>query len=112
MNPVSFLEIGVANASCEARFFSELFGWPWRSMGDDGAGWFDTGSIKIGLHGNDDQAAVVPYFRVDDIEQAAQQVIALGGAAELPGADEPGFGRFVNCVSREGARFGLHQPAA
>ena len=110
MHPVSFMEIGAANAAAEAKFFSELFGWPWQEIGDGGEGWFEPGAIKIGLHGQDDNAGVVPYFRVNDIEKAAKKVIELDGTAELPGADEPGFGRFVNCVSAQGIRFGLHQP--
>lgn len=110
MPPVSFVEIGAVDASAEATFFSKLFGWPWNPMGSDGQGWFDTGSLKIGLHGDDTAPAVIPYFRVDDIDKTAQQVIALGGTAELPGADEPDFGRFVNCITAQGARFGLHQP--
>lgn len=112
MNPVSFLEIGAADAAAEARFFAELFGWPWMAIDSRGQGWFEPGAIKIGVHGNDDRPSVVPYFRVERIETAAEKVIALGGTAELPGADEPGFGRFVNCVSAQGARFGLHQPAS
>ncbi len=109
MHPVSFMEIGAADASDEAKFFAELFGWPWQKMGDGGEGWFEPGAIKIGLHGKDDHAGVVPYFRVEDIDAAAKKIIELGGTAELPGADEPGFGRFVNCVSGQGVRFGLHQ---
>jgi uncharacterized protein len=110
MHPVSFMEIGAADGSIEAKFFSELFGWPWQKMGDKGEGWFEPGAIKIGLHGNDDHAGVIPYFRVAEIDKAAEKVIALGGTADFPGADEPGFGRFVNCVSAQGVRFGLHQP--
>lgn len=111
MNPVSFLEIGTGDAKAEAKFFAGLFGWTWNAAGEGGEGWFEAGSIKIGVHGSDDNVAVVPYFRVDDLDRAAQRVIALGGAAELPEANEPGFGRFINCETAQGARFGLHQEA-
>ena len=112
MNPLSYAEIGAADARAESAFFAELFGWPWQPMGGGGAGWFQAGAIKIGVHGDESTPAIMPYFQVADIDAAAAKVKVLGGEAELPGADEPGFGRFVNCVSAQGVRFGLHQAPA
>ncbi|XYK81631.1 MAG: hypothetical protein ROO70_05290 [Labrenzia sp.] len=109
MHPISFIEIGTENARQEAEFFSELFDWPWQHLANDGAGWFDAGALKVGVHGKDSQTGMVPYFQVADIEAAAETVQRLGGRAELPGADEAGFGRFINCISAQGVRFGLHQ---
>ena len=109
MNPVSHIEIGTGDAKPEAEFFQALFGWPWQRMGDAGEGWFDLGSIRIGIHGKDDDPAIAMFFTVLDIDLAAETVRRLGGMAELPAAEEPGFGRFVNCKTAQGVRFGLHQ---
>jgi predicted enzyme related to lactoylglutathione lyase len=108
---VSYLEIGTAQAGSTGRFFSALFDWPLTAIGDAGDGWFDTGSIRVGFHGEDPEHGIVPYFHVADIEGATARVRSLGGIVDEPGADEPGFGRFRNCRDAAGVRFGLHQPA-
>ena len=46
---VSFLEIGSKDAAVSRTFFEGVFGWTYNSMGDAG-GWFQTPSIKAGLH--------------------------------------------------------------
>lgn len=105
---ISYIEVGSEDAAATARFLSDLFGWSFTPMGD--AGWFQTPNIRAGLHGSDPEHGIVPYFRVADIEAAAARVRELGGEAEGPGEDEPGFGRFCNCRDAQGLRFGLHQP--
>lgn len=105
---ISYIEVGSGDAAATARFLTDLFGWPFTPMGD--AGWFQTPSIRAGLHGDDPEHGIVPYFRVADIEAAAARVRELGGTVEGPGEDEPGFGRFCNCRDAQGLRFGLHQP--
>ena len=113
MSAVTFIEMGSGAPEKTSRFFTELFGWTFHPMDDAeaaGGGWFDTPSVKAGLHGRDAQMGMVPYFRVDDIEKAVSRVRALGGDAENFIADEPGFGRFCNCKDAQGMRFGLHEP--
>lgn len=107
---VSYLEIGSAEAKSTQQFFASLFGWTFTAMGESGDGWLDSGSIRLGVHGNDADHGIVPYFRVDDIDSAVARVRALGGQVEEAAADEPGFGRFRNCNDAQGVRFGLHQP--
>ena len=105
----TFIEIGSTQPQEVAPFFAELFGWTFSAMDDSGNGWFDTPSIKIGLHGGDFQQGMVPYFKVPDIEKAREMVRSLGGSAEDLIADEEGFGRFCNCEAPGGVKFGLHQ---
>jgi len=107
---VSYLEIGSEDAKASASFFAALFAWRFSAMGEGGDGWFETGGARVGLHGNDPEHGIVPYFRVDDIEAAAARVRELGGSVEEPGADEAGFGKFRNCRDANGVRFGLHEP--
>lgn len=47
------------------------------------------------------------YFRVDDVERAAQAVTALGGTLESPVHDVPGGDRMVQARDPAGAFFGL-----
>jgi predicted enzyme related to lactoylglutathione lyase len=105
---VSFLEIGSKDAAVSRAFFERVFGWSFNSMGDAG-GWFQTPSIKAGLHGSDPQPQLYVFFDVDDLDAAIALVKASGGQADPPGPEEPGFGRFSNCHDPQGIRFGLHQ---
>ena len=75
----------------------------------DASGWFQTPSIKAGLHGGDPQPQLYVFFGVADLDAAVALVKASGGQADLPVPEEPGFGRFSNCHDPLGIRFGLHQ---
>jgi hypothetical protein len=100
---VSFLEIGSTDMAATRKFFGEVFDWPFR---DDM--WFQTPTIKAGLHGNDPTPQMYVYFHVVDLDAAAARVRAAGGeASEIK--DEGEFGRFVNCKDPGGIQFGLHQ---
>jgi predicted enzyme related to lactoylglutathione lyase len=103
---VSYLEIGSGDVAATRAFFAAVFGWPCHDEA-----WFQTPTIKAGLHGEDPSPQIYVYFNVSDIEAAAARVRAAGGEAEEP-TDEPGFGRFVNCRDPSGIRFGLHRITA
>jgi uncharacterized protein len=71
-------------------------------------GYFQTPTIKVGIHGEDPSPGFLVFFGVPDLEAAIANVNRLGGSAE--GAiEEPGFGRFCLCRDPKGLRFGLHQ---
>ena len=72
-------------------------------------GWFQTASMRAGLHSDDPEPGILVFFPVTDLEAAVAKVIALGGEATPPGTPEPGFGRFAMCKDPQGIRFGLHQ---
>lgn len=46
---------------------------------------------------------------VAGIEFAIESVRKLGGQTGRPGAEDEGFGRFVECRDNQGVRFGLRQ---
>ena len=77
-------------------------------MGTGPEGWFQTPSIKAGLHGNDPTAGILVFFSVPNLEEAMEKVKELGGEADEP-TEEPGFGRFSTCRDPQGIRFGLHR---
>lgn len=103
----SYLEIGAPDDDRTRSFFAGLFGWSFTPM--ENGGWFDTGEIRTGLHGGDDHPAIVVYFEVPDIDAAVEKVWGLGGTADDPTPEEPGFGRFSSCADPQGVRFGLRQ---
>ena len=105
---VSFLEIGSGDASISRVFFEQVFGWAFNPMGPT-EGWFQTPSIRAGLHGNDPEPRLYVFFDVPNLEAAVERVRAAGGQADAPGAVEPGFGRFSGCCDPQGIRFGLHE---
>ena len=105
---VSFLEIGSNDATISRVFFAQVFGWAFNPMGPS-EGWFQTPSIKAGLHGNDPEPQLYVFFDVSDLEAAVERVRAAGGHADVPGPVEPGFGRFSSCRDPQGIRFGLHE---
>jgi hypothetical protein len=101
---VAFIEIGSRDGAATRAFFGMVFGWPCH---DDA--WLQTPAIKAGTHGDAPLPQIYVYFNVPDLEAAAARIRAAGGEAEPP-TEEPGFGRFVQCVDPGGVRFGLHQP--
>jgi uncharacterized protein len=105
---VSYIEIGAADAGQARTFLAQLFGWDFHTMGSGPEGWFQTPSIKAGVHGNDSNPGIFVFFNVPDLEQAIAKVKELGGEAG-EAAEEPGFGRFSTCRDPQGIRFGLHQ---
>ena len=106
-NP-SYLEIGTKDPEASTAFFKAVFDWPYTPMGPDG-GWFQTPTVRAGLHGNDPTPQFYVYFSVPDLMAAIEKVRAAGGHADDPTPEEPGFGRFCNCKDPSGVAFGLHQ---
>lgn len=108
----SFFEVGSRDAGRARAFYEQLFGWTFHRMEGDQA-WIETPSpVRGGLHDEDPDPRIEVYFRVDDIAAAARRVRELGGAADDPDAETPGFGSFLRCTDDQGVAFGLHQPPA
>lgn len=105
---VSFIEFGAGDASKSAAFLGKLFGWDFHVMGAGPEGWFQTPSMKAGLHGNDPAPGILVFFRVDNLEEAMAKVRELGGEAG-EASEELGFGGFSMCRDPQGIRFGLHR---
>ena len=104
---VSFIEFGAGDAGKAQAFLVQLFGWDFHLMGTGPEGWFQTPSIKAGLHGSDPTPGILVFFNVSVLEEAIAKVRKLGGEAGEP-TEEPGFGRFSICRDPQGIRFGLH----
>jgi predicted enzyme related to lactoylglutathione lyase len=105
---VTFVEIGTNDTDRTRAFFERVFGWSFNPM-NKGGGWFQTPSMRMGLHGDDAQPQLYVFLEVPDLDQAIASVRDAGGTAEPPGEAVPGFGRFTNCRDPQGIVFGLHQ---
>lgn len=109
---LTFFEIGVPDSTRAQTFYRSLFSWEFPPTGEGSQVWIKTPSTKGGLHDQDAEARIAMYFSVDDIDAAVRSVRALGGTAEDPRPEEPGFGRFTACTDDQGVQFGLHQPTS
>jgi predicted enzyme related to lactoylglutathione lyase len=105
---LSFIEIGTSDPQVASSFLGQLFDWPFTPMGDAGEGWFQTPGMRAGMH-KEESPKLYVFFNVPDLAAAIDRVVALGGDAEKPGPEEPGFGKFCNCRTPDGLEFGLHQ---
>jgi uncharacterized protein len=106
---LSFIEIGTPDPHVASEFLSELFDWPFTPMGNAGEGWFQTPQMRAGMHREASAPKFYVFFGVADLAAAIERVTELGGHAERPGPEEPGFDRFCNCRTPDGLEFGLHQ---
>ncbi|WP_448004863.1 VOC family protein [Agromyces bauzanensis] len=112
---VSFIEFGARDAMTARTFYGKLFGWSFEpGPGGDGYA-IDGVGVPAGVHGGDEGAAPLVFFRVDDLDAAAAAVTRLGGTVdEIPGAaDEASvaiYGEFRMCRDDQGSPFGLHRP--
>ena len=104
----SHFELGAPDAERAKAFYGDLLGWTFRTTTGANA-WIDTPGVRGGLHGDDDAASIVVYFRVRDIDAAVARVRELGGQTGEPGPSEES-GRYVSCRDDQGVVFGLHQP--
>jgi uncharacterized protein len=110
---VSFFELGVKDPAAAREFYGELFGWRLQAgpSGEEHGFQIETPNIPGGVHGGDEGSGPYLFFRVDDIEAAAERVRELGGEAEFNEHSGPGpSGTFVFCSDNQGSSFGLHQP--
>ena len=108
---IDYVEIPTTSNEASRAFFAGAFGWSFESYGPEydeirGAG------VLGGINGDRGDKGSVPLIgiRTDNIEAAAEAVIAAGGAITRPVYDYPGGKRFI---FREpgGAELLVYQPA-
>lgn len=117
----SWLELMTTDAPAAMKFYSEVFGWEPSEA-------FDMGPIGLyhmfnrpqgmigGMFNRPPEMAEVPpnwqiYFRVPDINAAAERVKANGGQILQGPMEVPGGDWVLNGMDPQGAAFALHQKA-
>lgn len=94
--------------SARARtFYGSVFGWQFTpGRGQDG--WNIPDAVPMaGVAGGRPRARIVPMYRVDDIQSAAQRVRTAGGTATEPAHE--GYGVRAQCTDDQGTTFYLGQ---
>jgi predicted enzyme related to lactoylglutathione lyase len=116
---VTWNELMAADASAEASFYSQLFGYKVESP-DMGMGPYTI--LSRGTEMKDFEAGVFPkppqvpvsawtvYFHVPDLDKAMADVGKLGGQTISPVIPVPGIGRVAMVTDSVGAVFGIHEP--
>ena len=105
-----YMTLGVADVALAQAFYGPLFGWQFdASPGESGYAHVGNTKLPMGLVQAAQQLPTL-YFRVEDIEAAVAQVVALGGTVEPPAESESGWS--CACTDNQGARFALWQPSA
>jgi predicted enzyme related to lactoylglutathione lyase len=106
VSAMSLVEFPADDPERARRFWAELLGVALEPRRDDeGEGWQTrSGAPAVGVHargrGPGDSFSL-PYFAVDDLAAALEQVKALGGHVVHPGE------RWAICKDCEGSPFGL-----
>jgi predicted enzyme related to lactoylglutathione lyase len=115
----SWHELATTDAAAAMKFYSEVFGWQQSDVMDMGPmGKYYMFNRPIGMIGGmmnkpPEMASVPPnwgiYFRVADINAAAERIKANGGQILNGPMDVPGGDQIVNAMDPQGAMFSLHE---
>jgi predicted enzyme related to lactoylglutathione lyase len=117
----SWRELHGENGEASVKFYSDLFGWKETSAMDMGPmGKYHIFGRKFDLGGMmkkmPEMASVPPhwaiYFRVPDVNAAAERVKANGGQVLNGPMEVPGGDWIINCMDPQGAAFSLHHKPA
>jgi predicted enzyme related to lactoylglutathione lyase len=104
--PMALIEFPADDPERAHRFWSSLLGVELEPRADsEGTGWQSRSTVPpVGVHprgrGPGDSFSL-PYFAVDDLPKALEQVEALGGSVVHPGES------WAVCKDSEGTPFGL-----
>ena len=114
----SWHELMTTDAPAAMTFYQQVFGWqPSDTMDMGAAGKYQMFNRPHGMIGGimnkpPEMANVPPnwqiYFRVPDVDAAAERIKANGGRILNGPMDVPGGDRVVNAMDPQGAAFGLH----
>jgi predicted enzyme related to lactoylglutathione lyase len=104
---LAYITIETIDSVRTRAFYGDVLGWEYQpGHVEDGWGVVDSAPM-VGMHGGHASVAIVPMYRVDDIETAVAQVRAAGGTSTDP-AVQP-YGISAECVDDQGTRFYLGQ---
>jgi predicted enzyme related to lactoylglutathione lyase len=114
----SWHELMTTDAPAAMTFYEQAFGWrPSEAMDMGPAGKYQMFNRPHGMIGGmmnkpPEMANVPPnwqiYFRVPDVDAAAERITANGGKILNGPMEVPGGDRVVNAMDPQGAAFGLH----
>jgi predicted enzyme related to lactoylglutathione lyase len=106
-------ELATTDVGRAKTFFAELLGWEYQTD-DGGYVWIrNVGSLNGGMREQTEQERGIPpnrlpYFAVEDADEAARQAAQLGGRRLLP-TIEIHLGRFAGIADLQGALFAVFE---
>ncbi len=104
---LAYITVSAVDSARFRRFYGDVLGWEF-AAGRVEDGWQVTDSAPmVGVQGGHDQVAIVPMYRVDDIDAAVDRVRAAGGTSTDP--EPQPYGISAECVDDQGNRFFLGQ---
>jgi len=114
-------ELMTTDAKAAETFYRDVAGWGAKNSAMPGMDYtlFTAGGVDVGglfalskeVLAAGARPAWVGYVAVDDVDAAAAQVRAAGGAVHRGPDDIPGVGRFAMVADPQGAAFALFKPA-
>lgn len=92
---IDYIELPGGELVSTKRFYADAFGWRFQDFGPTYAAFEDAG-VDGGFQGDPAQAPAQPLviLYTDDLEGAADKVVAAGGATSTPIFSFPGGRRF------------------
>ncbi len=122
MNKVTYFEIPATDLAKAESFYSNVFGWQTKKMGegytrlisvgttDDGVSSTETGAINGGLQQRGERAkAPTVVITTDNIDEVLEKIQANGGTIAVPKDDMGGMGWYAQFEDTEGNRIGVFQ---
>ena len=127
MNPVVHFEMPAADRVRMADFYTKVFGWQAKMLGEEMGGYVtvetteadDNGRPKMpgAINGGffpvqPDDPAQYPsiVIAVDDIKESSAKVVKSGGKVLGEPMEIPGIGLYVSFIDTEGNRLSILQP--
>jgi predicted enzyme related to lactoylglutathione lyase len=111
-------ELGTQDLEASKRFYSDVFGWTARDMGEKYGGYniFATGESDLGgvmkLPDSSLPSLWVPYVGVDDADATVAKAKKLGANVVLEPMDVPEVGRLAVLRDPQGATFAVIKPSS
>ena len=128
MNPVVHFEMPAEDRNRMAEFYSKVFGWQTKLMGEEMGNYVTVATTELDEKGrpkmpgainggfypkSQDMPNPVPsvVIAVDDIKESSKEVTKAGGKVLGEPMEIPGVGQYVSFIDTEGNRVSLLQPA-
>jgi uncharacterized glyoxalase superfamily protein PhnB len=105
---IGYMTLNVPDGERARAFFGALLGWRTDTGHEPGSFHISSITPPSGISGGADDATVRLYFRVDDIEAAAEKVRELGG--QVLSVSDYESGGNAECTDDQGLRFDLFRP--
>jgi uncharacterized protein len=127
MNPVVHFEMPAADRVRMADFYSKVFGWQTKMLGEEMGNYVTVSTTPVDKNGRPEIPGAINggffpvskddpdqypslVIAVDDIREAADKIIKSGGNVLGEPMEIPGVGLYVSFIDTEGNKLSILQP--